>query len=163
MRGCHSSERDPCMSNSATVPKLDRRVKHGKWKTKTFNVWYGMKRRCSDPAVSNYPSYGGRGIRVCRRWEESFSAFLEDMGECPLGYTLDRIDGTRGYAPDNCRWQTPKQQAANRCTARTLTFQGVTHSLKEWSEVVGLKYTTLHERIRRGLPVEKILQKGVLA
>ena len=72
-----------------------------------------MRQRCRDPKAINYHRYGGRGIRVCDRWDD-FWLFVEDMGECPRGYTLDRIDGSLGYTPENCCWSSPTHQTRTR-------------------------------------------------
>ena len=78
-----------------------------------YRTWQGMRTRCNNPNADNYPRYGGKGITVCDRWSD-FNLFVEDMGERPEGYTLDRIISTGNYEPSNCRWATYAQQAENR-------------------------------------------------
>ncbi len=73
-----------------------------------------MLRRCYDPANKSFKNYGARGIAVCDRWRESFAAFVEDMGVCPKGLTLDRIDNDAGYSKENCRWATWSEQNRNQ-------------------------------------------------
>src|ERR1700730_9999813 len=83
---------------------------HGEYK-----IWYGMVARCTNPRHPGYPSYGGRGIGVCARWRDDFMAFFADLGPRPSpGHSLDRLDNTRGYEPDNCRRATRSQQQRNK-------------------------------------------------
>jgi hypothetical protein len=78
-----------------------------------YAAWKNMRRRCSDPTHENYQRYGGRGIKVCARWE-SFENFLADMGERPEGKEIDRKDNNGNYEPGNCRWVTHAENVRNR-------------------------------------------------
>lgn len=80
----------------------------------TFSSYNAMKARCHNPKNLSFDRYGGRGIRICARWLESFETFLADMGERPVGMTLDRIDGDGNYEPGNCRWTTHGEQVRNQ-------------------------------------------------
>lgn len=90
----------------------------------TYDIWVLMRQRCSNPRASGFKYYGGRGVKVCRRWD-SYQAFLSDMGERPDGLTLDRIDPFGDYEPNNCRWATWEQQQKNKRKAANCTNQQV--------------------------------------
>jgi hypothetical protein len=90
---------------------------HGASKTPTYRSWKCMRNRCDSSLAPNYALYGGRGIRICDRWQ-SFENFLADMGERPAGTSLDRINPDGDYEPNNCRWATAKQQSRNRRNSR---------------------------------------------
>lgn len=87
---------------------------HGKSSSVEYETYHGMIKRCYSPTNKAYNHYGGRGIKVCDRWQESFENFLEDMGERPEGTSLDRIDVNGNYCPENCRWVDSKVQATNK-------------------------------------------------
>lgn len=87
---------------------------HGATGTELYAVWKTMIQRCTNPANSKWAAYGGRGITVCQQWRDSFATFRTDMGGCPEGKSLDRIDVNGHYEPGNCRWADAKTQASNR-------------------------------------------------
>jgi hypothetical protein len=78
-----------------------------------YTIWLNIRQRCLNPSNPRYKDYGGRGISLCKRWEE-FDLFLKDIGPRPPGFSIDRIDNSLGYMPDNCRWATSKEQSKNR-------------------------------------------------
>ena len=116
---------------------------------RTNKSWENMKRRCKF-----FPEYAQ--IDYCERWE-SFANFLADMGERPAGLTLDRIDGTKGYSPDNCRWASKKEQTQNRAVTRWIEYQGQQWCMTELAELHGLNRGTLACRLKAGWPLEKAL------
>jgi len=130
---------------------------HGQSSTSTFRVWAGMLDRCRRKENKSYKYYGALGVSVCSRWE-SFAMFFADMGERPPGMTLDRIDPSGDYCPENCRWASAKEQNRNQRRTKMLTFNGETKALASWAEELGIKQRTLRARINvYGWSVEKAL------
>lgn len=125
-----------------------------------YKAWEGMIRRCTDPAWPQFADYGGRGLTVCSAWLMSFASFARDMGRAPVGGTIDRIDNTRGYMPENCRWASRKEQANNRRNNRLLTHNGRTMNVSQWAEHLGWKRNTLTNRLRNGWSVERTLTEA---
>lgn len=113
-------------------------------KTPTYLTWNAMRRRCYLGSIGKKPAYSG--VSYCEKWK-SFENFVADMGERPEGTTLDRIDPTGDYCPENCRWETNTRQQRNKRNNRTLTYNGVTKSLHDWAEEVGIGAMTLHKRL----------------
>ena len=91
---------------------MTRGVRHGARYTRTYSIWCNMKSRCNNPNFKDAIYYSQKGITYDSRWEK-FDGFLEDMGECPAGMQIDRIDSNRGYYRENCRWVTTIEQARN--------------------------------------------------
>lgn len=93
------------------------RERHGMVNTREYYAWYNMRSRCNRSNIKSYNNYGAKGVTVCDRWNSSFNRFLEDMGKCPSDkHEIDRIDNSKGYTPDNCRWSSPDTQNQNRRT-----------------------------------------------
>lgn len=130
--------------------------RHGLSHTRTHNCWMQMKRRCYDTKGNRYQYYGGRGITVCERWIV-FENFLSDMGTCPEGQSLDRINVDGNYEPSNCRWATNMQQGEHRSNAIKLSFKGKTQHIGAWAREVGIPAKILYKRVTRGWTPEQIL------
>lgn len=129
-------------------------------KGETKLSWEVMIKRCCNPKSDHYKDYGGRGVTVCDRWLD-YNNFLKDMGERPLGTTIDRYPNNDGnYEPTNCRWGTPKQQANNRRNNRILTAFGKTQTLLEWSKEYKIPTGTLAGRLYAGNAIEDALTKA---
>lgn len=127
--------------------------RHGHTRRKTRSTehyaWTNMVQRCTNRNRHDYSSYGGRGITVCNRWLSSFEAFFSDMGSKPFGTSLDRIDNSKGYAPDNCRWATKNQQMQNTRATRLITFNGLTMGLNAWAKHLGINKESLRTRLNK--------------
>jgi len=105
-----------------------------------------MRARCNKQSNSGYANYGGRGIKVCERWEK-FENFLADMGQPGEGETLDRIDVNGNYEPGNCRWASHKTQSRNRRNTKMVTIWGIERPLSEWCERARAEYVLTYSRI----------------
>jgi hypothetical protein len=123
-----------------------------------YGVWHSMKGRCGTPTYPGFANYGGRGITVCDRWQNSFESFYEDMGPRPsANHSIERIDNEGNYEPGNCRWATRLDQARNKRTNRKLTYKGQTLTISEWAVKTGLQDGTIRKRLNSGQSVERAL------
>lgn len=117
-----------------------------------------MLYRCQGRAEQHVEHYVRKGIRVCKRWEESYEAFLLDVGPAPSkAHTLDRIDNAKGYEPGNVRWATKSEQERNKGTNRRVTIDGETKTMTEWAEKLGCSLGTLWARWNNGWRGKKLL------
>ena len=146
-------------SKSCGCINREKHTKHGMIKTRMYNIWMSMKQRCADANCKSYKDYGGRGIKVCDEWVNDFQAFYD--WAMANGYrdnlSIDRIDVNGDYEPDNCRWVTRKTQNNNSRKNRYYSYNGETHTIAEWSEIMGIGYSALYARIERGWTIERAL------
>lgn len=130
---------------------------HGLHKSSEYGSWDGMKRRCFNKAAKDYIRYGARGITVCDRWKNSFENFIADMGFKPtIKHTLDRINNDGNYEPENCRWATTKEQAANKRVGKLKKEEVIkirelclVKTRKELLEMYDISYSGLNDVINR--------------
>jgi hypothetical protein len=149
-----------CLRREESAERAKIKIKHGHSRKRKlsgiYTTWQNMTQRCINSNRKDYCLYGGRGIKVCKRWLE-FENFLKDMPGWKSGLTLERTDRNGNYCPENCNWATRKEQARNRRTNRLITCFGKTQSLIEWSEETGIPYTTLRNRFHYGWTAEEAL------
>lgn len=129
---------------------------HGHCKSKTYQSWCDIIKRCTNPNSARYLLYGGRGITVCKRWRQ-FINFLKDMGEMPMGYQIDRIDNNGNYCPSNCQWATRRQQMRNKQDNHLVTHKEKTLCLSEWAEQTGISADIIRWRLKHNWSVGKAL------
>jgi len=150
--GCFSKEK-----------MLTANVTHGMTSTVEYKTWVRIKTRCLNKHEKNYRNYGGRGINVCNRWLNSFENFYADMGKRPSSkHSIDRIDNNGDYCPKNCRWATRSEQARNKRNVPIIEYNGELKTMAEWSEITGIKRSTIAMRIHYGWGIDKTLSTKVL-
>jgi len=153
-----------CLKRERTI---ERSIKHGLSGgqgnyTRLYRIWLNMRRRCNNRRDQDYPYYGGRGIKVCKEWD-NYAAFHD--WAMKNGYadhlTLERINNNGDYCPENCRWATRKEQARNTRQNHFITFNGKTMTIAEWAEYLGVSSTVLRTRLYRGWSIERALTRPV--
>lgn len=145
-----------------TLILLERNTTHGMSYSRLHGIWRDMKKRCLNPNSKGFPHYGGRGIGICERWLESFENFYNDVKE---GYkdnlSLDRYPDTDGnYEPSNFRWATFTQQQNNKRNNHILVFNGISATVAEWADIIGVKKGMLYRRLGLGWSVQDVLTIG---
>lgn len=146
--------------------------RHGQHKTRLYEIWSGMKKRCYNKNAVQYKDWGGRGIKVCKKWH-AFKAFYEwaKANGYKDGLTIERINNDRGYSPNNCTFIPKAKQSRNRRNSIFLTHNGTTRTIAGWSRHLNIHRETIKRRINLNWPIEKILttapktqpKKGVVA
>lgn len=131
------------------------RTTHGDTGSPEYLTWKSMLERCSSDNFVGRKYYIDKGIKVCDRWITSYANFLFDMGRKPsVKHSIDRIDGSKDYSPDNCRWADSKTQCRNRSSSRMITYQGRTLCVTEWAEVFKMSVHAIRGRVRAGWSLE---------
>lgn len=136
------------------------KTSHGLTGTKVHSIHKGMLSRCNNPNNHAYHHYGGKGIKVCKKWsgKDGLRRFFEDMGVPQHeGLTIERVDGSKGYSPENCRWATKAEQTRNTSQNVFLEHGGERMCISQWAAKIGVHRTVLSSRLQRGWPVEKAL------
>lgn len=164
-RGTHTYYKCVCIYCGSTIERRSDMVKnglakcncqyktekHGMSRTPIYRAWVAMKRRCQNVNDVEYKNYGGRGITVCKEWENNFCEFYK--WAISNGYkdylTIDRIDNNKGYSPANCRWVDMKTQCNNRRNNRLITYNGKTRTMAQWAVELDINYRTLKSRINK--------------
>ena len=136
---------------------------------KLYHIWLGMKQRCSNPKCKEYDNYGGRGITVCDEWKNDYAAFRQwaysngyDKTKNKKECSIDRIDNNKGYSPDNCRWADSYTQANNKNNNVCITYNNMTHTISEWSQITGISREVIKGRLKMGWNIEDTLSRPVL-
>ena len=159
--GCHTRE---LLSQSHTTHGQSGSVAFGIGTSKEYRAWRGMKKRCYETNNASFSAYGGRGIRVCDRWLNSFENFLSDMGKSPSPkHSIDRIDNDGHYEPNNCRWAPPTVQAQNKRRNVQITHLGETLVIAEWARRIGVPRHRLRQQLKRHTMSEIIQHNGRFA
>lgn len=134
-----------------SIENARNRATHGMSKTDIYQTWNRMWSRCTNPIVDRYKNYGGRGITVCDEWK-NFENFFADMGDKPTRkHSLGRIDNNKNYCKENCRWETPIEQANNTSTNRFIEIDGERKTISQWARQYGLDAPLIWQRYERGV------------
>lgn len=164
---CHHNKYDLTVKKTASCGCFrnelvtKRNTKHGGCGTKTYSIYKAMLTRCYNKNFHRYHRYGGRGITVCERWKKSFKNFLQDMGECPIGMSLDRINNNGNYTTSNCRWTDCLTQARNNGRTKLINIDGITKYVSDLAFELNVSGSTIRRWEKSGKLKSKIL--GALA
>lgn len=125
----------------------DNATTHGQSKSREYTIWSNIKARCYNKNNTSYERYGKKGIKMTKSWYFSFETFISDMGKAPKGYSIERIDNSKGYSKSNCKWASSYEQALNRRSNLIITYRNENKPLKQWCDELHLNYKTIFARI----------------
>lgn len=131
----------------------------GKW-SREYQAWLNARTRCYNPKFIQFGDWGGRGIKMCEKWKDDFSAFYRDMGPCPEGRGLNRIDNDGDYRPGNCEWASNKDQNRNRRNSRYLECSGERKILTDWAAELGISPSNLSQKLKKGIRLESLVERS---
>lgn len=142
------------------APRETHGERNGGRSSPEYQAWQNMRERCTNSGRKDYPYYGGRGIRVCEKWDKSFSAFLAEVGRRPSPvHTIDRKETNGHYEPGNVRWATRAEQSRNRrpfsmkgkaVNQKLITVNGITDNITGWARRLGVVREVVRGRLKRG-------------
>lgn len=156
-----------CFNNEK---RIERKTIHGYRHKRIYYVYCKIKDRCTNPQNKSYPRYGGRGITMCDEWLNNPKAFCDwayengydenaKYGEC----TVDRIDNSKGYSPENCRFANEKEQANNRRSNHLITHNGITKTLAQWRDYYGMTQSkAYYHLVLKGKTIQELIDNGVV-
>lgn len=121
------------------------------------HIYLRMLERCERVSSKGYRYYGSRGIKVSEDWKKSFWKFFSDMGKCPIGYSIERVDNDGDYCKENCKWIPRRFQTRNRTTSHRITISGETKILTDWVKEYGITYRTFYSRVLRGMSEQEAI------
>jgi hypothetical protein len=149
-----------CVHRETAAQRGREKRTHGQSETRAYRIWCGIKQRCLNEDNPGYADYGGRGIDMCESWQNSFEVFIRDMGWPAANESIERLDNSRGYSAENCRWATQKEQTRNHRRNRIISFNGEIRCLAAWAEANGIPYDRLHRRLGLGWDFERALKEA---
>ena len=139
-----------------------QRERHGMTRTRIYRIWQNMRARCYRKANHNYHSYGGRGIIVCEKWKNSFSAFYADVGlPTSNNHSLNRTDNDGPYSPENCTWVTQQEQMNNTRVSHYLEYRGKKLTISQWARKLNIGRAVIQQRLKHGWSVTETLSRKV--
>lgn len=141
--------------------KRPHNYSHGMSDTVEYTTWRSIKTRCHKESYSRYSEWGGRGIKVCDRWLNSFENFYADMGPRPSNkHSIDRINNDGNYEPSNCKWSSIEDQGNNKSNNILITYRDKTLSLTQWCRELDFKYLKAYGRVKRGVTDPNLIFKS---